>query len=316
MKRFFPKNLCEFRNCFIACYIVAIGMVGYYAYKSCQVFFDEKRSVMEVVAYKIASDLINILDHSESSLNIINTKIIASDKSKESVANILLEAGKSYNQTLLKYELSTGKFYWIDNTNYLSANSDVGLVANPIDLSNRDYLQNTRIDSRKIYVGAPIIGASSGQYVIPMGVGAEDSVGNYVGTMVVSFKLSDLADRYRKIADEFKINFALLNSDNSIIVESVYGIYADDKKLFADLSMQKINVAEEFIAPFSLTKRDNSYVVLRASDKYQYKILAGYQNKYLLQELGVKIACCLLQFLIVTLFFVLAMFYLRKDCSV
>ncbi len=316
MRRFFPKKLCEFRNCFIACYIVAIGMVGYYAYKSCQVFFDEKRSVMEVVAYKIASDLINILDHSESSLNIINTKIIASDKSKESVANILLEAGKSYNQTLLKYELSTGKFYWIDNTNYLSANSDVGLVANPIDLSNRDYLQNTRIDSRKIYVGAPIIGASSGQYVIPMGVGAEDSVGNYVGTMVVSFKLSDLADRYRKIADEFKINFALLNSDNSIIVESVYGIYADDKKLFADLSMQKINVAEEFIAPFSLTKRDNSYVVLRASDKYQYKILAGYQNKYLLQELGVKIACCLLQFLIVTLFFVLAMFYLRKDCSV
>lgn len=316
MRRFFPKKLCEFRNCFIACYMVASFMVGYYAYKSCQTFFVEKRSVMELTAYKIASDLVNIFDHAESSLNIINKKIVVSNQSKESVANILLEAGKSYNQSLLKYELSTGKFYWIDNANYLSANSDVGLVFNPIDLSDRDYLKNTRIDSRKIYVGAPIIGVSSGQFVIPMGVGAEDVAGNYVGTMVVSFKLSDLADRYRKIADEFKINFALLNSDNEIIFESIDGIYAYDKKLFADLSMQEINVAEEFIAPFSLTNRDNSYVVLRASDKYQYKILTGYQNKYLLQELAIKIACCLLQFLIVTLFFVLAMFYLRKDCRV
>ena len=76
-----------------------------------------------------------------------------------------------------------------------------------------------------------------------------------------------------------------------------------------------INVAQEFVAPFSLSKRANSYVVLRASDKYQYKILAGYQNKVLLQELSTKMACCLLQFLIVTMFFVVAMFYLRKECS-
>lgn len=316
MRRFFPKNLCEFRNCFIACYVVAIGMVGYYAYKSCQVFFDEKKSVMEVVAYKVAADLVNIFDHAESSLNAINKKIIASDKSRQAVANILLEAGESYSKTLLKHELSTGKFYWIDNANYLSANSDVGLVSNPIDLSNRDYLQNTTMDPRKIYVGTPIIGASSGQYVIPMGVGAEDVVGNYLGTMAVSFKLSDLADRYRKIADEFNINLALLNFDNSIIFESVDGVYVHDKKLFADLSVQEISAAEEFIAPFSLTNRQNSYVALRVSDKYQYKIIAGYQNKDLLQELSIKIACCLLQFFIVTLFFVLAMFYLRKDCSV
>ena len=274
MRRFFPERLCEFRNCFIACYLISSFMIGYYAHKSYKTFFAEKKFMMEIASYKIASDLVNIFDHAESALNDINKKIVTSNRSNAALSDIMIEAGKSYDKNLLKFELSTGKYYWIDAANRLIANSEAGLIKNPIDLSNRDYLQNTATDPRKICVGEPIVGASSGQYVMPMGVGAQDASGRYVGTMAVSFKLSDLAVRYKEISDSYKVNFALLSANNA-----------------------------------------NSYVVLRASDKYQYKILAGYQNKVLLQELSTKMACCLLQFLIVTMFFVVAMFYLRKECS-
>lgn len=250
--------------------------------------------MMELASYKIGADLVNIFDHAEFSLDKINQKIVMSNRSDKALEAIMLDAGKSYNQSLLKYELSTGKFYWIDATNRLVANSETGLIGAPIDLTNRDYLQHTSSAPRKIWVGEPIIGASSGQYVIPMGVGAQDANGRYVGTMAVSFKLSDLALRYGAISDSYNVNFAILSANNEIIFESGSGIFSRDRKLFDDLSSQEINVAEEFIAPFALTKRDNSYVILRASDKYQYKILAGYQNKVLRQELIAKwlAACC------------------------
>lgn len=315
MRRFFPERLCEFRNCFIACYLISSFMIGYYAHKSYKTFFAEKKFMMEIASYKIAADLVNIFDHAENLLNDINKKIIASDRSKAGIANIMIEAGKSYDKSLLKFELSTGKYYWIDAANHLIANSETGLIKNPINLSNRDYLQKTAIDPRRISVGGPIVGASSGQYVMPMGVGAQDTRGNYVGTIAVSFKLLDLAVRYKEISNSYKVNFALLSANNEVIFESGDGIFAHDRKLFDDLSVHEVNAAQEFMAPISLSKRANSYVVLRASDKYQYKILTGYQNKFLLQELLTKMAGSLLQFLIVTMFFVVAMFYLRKDCS-
>lgn len=316
MRRFFPANLCEFRNCFVACYLISSSMIGYYAYKSYNAFFVEKKFMMELASYKIAADLVNIFDHAEKSLDEINKKIIKSDRSQSELSRVMIEAGKTYNQTLLKYELSTGKFYWIDAMNHLSANSEIGLIDNPIDLSNRDYLQETTRDPRKIYVGAPIIGASSGEYVIPVGVGAEDVLGNYFGTLVVSFKLSDLKDRYKKIAETYNVNFALLNEKNDIIFESQDGVFKNDRRLSSDISMQEISVSDEFVAPISLRKRVNSYVAVRASDKYQYKILSGYQNKDLQKELAIKMFCSFLQFLIVSLFFVVAMFYLRKDCKI
>ncbi len=56
-------------------------------------------------------------------------------------------------------------------------------------------------------------------------------------------------------------------------------------------------------------------MVLRASDKYQYKILTGCQNIELRQELISKMFSCFLQFIIMSLFFAVAMFYLKKEAN-
>lgn len=313
MKRFFPKKLHEFRNAFIACYIISSAFIAYYSYKSYKTFFVEKKFAMELAAYKIAADLTNIFDHAELSLNKINRQIVLSNQGKEALNEILIDAGKSYKENLLKAELSTGKFYWIDSKRYLTANSDVGVIADPLDLSSRDYLQNTEIDARKIYIGAPIIGALSGQNVLPMGVGAQDSKGNYIGTIAVSFKLSDLVARYREIAALSGVEFAILNDKNEVIVESKDGVFANDKKMFEDLNKKEITVINNFVTNFELTKRANSFAALRSSDKYQYKIIAGFENKNLQKELLLKTIFNVAQLLFLTIFFAVAIFYMRKD---
>ena len=228
----------------------------------------------------------------------------------------MVDAGKTYSQKVTKYELSTGKFYWIDSSNRLIANSDVGLIDDPVDLSNRDYLHRTMIDPRQICVGEPIIGAMSGQYVIPVAVGAEDGKGRYFGTMAVSFKFADLSAHYRKISDFYGVDFALLDANNSIIFESKDGIFTWDKKIFNDLSAQRIDATTDYVSPFDLRNRINSYVVVRTSDKYQYRILVGYQNKTLREELALRMFFAVLQFLFITLFFAVTMYYLRRECGV
>jgi len=315
MRRFFPQRLCEFRNCFMLCYLLSSTMIGYYANKSYKAFFAEKKSIMEIASYKIATDLANIFNSAEDSLNEISNKIMLSNQSKSSLQNIMIDAGKSYDKTLLKYELSTGSYYWINAASRLVANSETGLISNQIDLSNRDYLQNTAKYPHKIFVGQPIVGVSSGKYVIPMGVGVQDHKGVYLGTIAVSFKVADLALRYREMADSYKLNFALLSEDNNVIFESGERIFANDKRLFNDLSIHEINGSKDFVAPFSLNNRNNSYAARQVSDRYEYEVLVGYSNEDLRKELALKMGYCLLQFLIMTMFFALAMFYLRKDCD-
>ncbi len=78
----------------------------------------------------------------------------------------------------------------------------------------------------------------------------KDSKGHYIGTMAVSFRLSDLAVRYREISDLYNVNFALFGVNNNIIFESKDGICGRDKKLFEDLSTREINAAEEFMMSF------------------------------------------------------------------
>ena len=312
-KKFSINKLCVWRIYFIFFYLVAIVLTAHYVREGYNSFFEKKKSIMELAAYKISSDFINILNHAEDTLNGINKKIVRSGGSKANISDILIYSGRNYNDNLLQYELSTGKFYWIDAENQLIANSEYGLIANAIDLSGRDYLQKTSSNPEKIYTGEPIIGASSGQFVIPVGVGAENAQGHYIGTMAVSFKLSELTARYSEIADLNQVNFAVLNSENKIIFESEDGVFSRDKKLFSDLAAKEINESEEFVAPYSLRDRKNSYVILRASDKYPYKIITGYQNKVLQQELSFRIIIWAAQFLLITMFFMSAMFYLCKE---
>ncbi len=280
MRRFFTERSCELRYYFIIVYLLASALIGAYAYKAYKTFFAEKKFMMEIAAYKISLDFVNIFDHAETTLNGINKKILEA-KSDAALATVLIQEGKNYDQNVVKYELSTGKFYWIDAQNRLIANSEVGLLDDVIDLSNRDYLRQANKDPRHVYLGDPIIGAASGQYVIPVGVGAQDQKGKHAGTMALSFKVAEMSARYKEIADLYGVNFALLGMNNDIIFESKENAFAHDKKLFDELSVQENNLSDEFISSFDLKDRVNSYVALRTSDKYQYKVLVGFQNKFL-----------------------------------
>lgn len=296
----FKSNILR---CFLMiCYslIFIFFLVGFK--KSYNNFIAKEKVTMEYQAFKIAFDFIAIFNEAEFLLNQIAKEISKTEEEKVSAINILTLLSESYDKTLVKGELSTGKFYWIDNKNFLVATSD-GVIHTPIDLSDRIYLQKTSHDFNKIYNGDPIIGALSHRYVLPMGVGVGDKSGKYLGTLVASFQISEIIDRYLAILADKNAQFIIADRNNTIIVASDDNLLKDDKKLAQHLEDTQISSEEESIANFDLLKGKNSYVILNNFNKGNQKILVAHENSAIKMRLFLFLLPQILGFLLATIIF-------------
>jgi hypothetical protein len=260
----------------ISCLILSAVIISF-AYRTYNSYIEKKRLEMDLVAYEIEMNLDNTFGYAESLLNYINYRIISSKADNKKIAEILAsfdESNQGFNT--IKNMLSAGMFYWIDAKNQLVASSAGNLVA-PVDMSNRDYLANTQKNPWKIYIGKPVIGAISGLDVIPAAVGAVDAGNNYTGTSVVSFKICDLLDRLGKMAHNYKTDFAIIDLEGKIVMESKVGVASDAKK--------------------------DGYILSRNIAKYPYKILVSYDKTRMRNEIFFELLPSLIELLTIVALF-------------
>ena len=290
--------------------LVVVVIVGFAArdYKN---YLRNKRLQMDSAAYEIEMNFTNTLGYAESVLNYLNRQIGNSKNTNAEITKILSSFNQShYGYDSIKDMLSAGMFYWVDSKNRLIASS-AGPI-NPIDLSSRDYLENTKRDPWKIYSGTPVVGALSGQYVIPAGVGLVNNNGDYVGTSLVSFKLHNLVEKFKRMTDFYKTDFAIMDKNNKVILESESGLFSEDMSLMSDLRFSDNALREELVSNFSPFRGDGSYIIVRKVEKYPYKILIGYQNYVITRELLTEIAPYLIELLMITAFFAMVLVRLKK----
>lgn len=119
-------------------------------------------------------------------------------------------------QNMLSYTI----IGWV-NTDYKAiVDGALRVMKKPIDLSSRDYIPNTVLDPWVIKLGQPVIGSTSGKWILPAGVGVADSHGKWLGSLIIGFQQSYLQKHFEKILDADNINVALLDLAGQIIVEA------------------------------------------------------------------------------------------------
>ncbi len=299
-------------TCAIVAYAITILVISGFAYNNYNNRIKAKRFEMEAAAYEIEMNFISTLGYAESVLNYINRQISVSKANNLEVSKILSSFNQShYGYNSIKDVLSVGMFYWVDRNKHLVASS-AGPIA-PIDLSTRDYLENTKNDPWKIYTGTPVIGAASGQYVIPAGVGLVDIAGDYVGTSVVSFKLYNLTEKFKHLVSFYKTDFAILDANNKVLLESEAGLFSKDQELMNNLNFSIDSLHQEMVSDLSLFKQKGSFIILRNIQNYPYKILIGYQNSASSWEILCEIMPQLIEILIITMFFVTMLVLFRMQ---
>lgn len=293
-------------------YSVVFLTITYFAYSSYKSYLDRRYLELSAAAYEVEISLDNMLDYGESVLNYLNRQIAISGGSNYNIRKIFNSFSESYKDySEIKNILSVGNFYWIDASNHLAISSQ-GFFSKSIDVSSRDYLVNTSKTPWKIFTGEPSVGAASGQYVIPAGVGVVNSAGKYLGTTVISFKVYDMITKFKNIVNNDNIDFAVLNKSGKVLLESQAGLFSEDQDLAKNLKLYSDLARQEVVSEFSFFHPKGNYAIIRSDEKYSYKILAGYQNGVIAKGALAEIIPHLIELLIVTIFFAIV---LRKTLN-
>ena len=286
-----------------------------FAWGSFDSYLERKTLEMKSAAYEIEFNLTNTLDYTESVLNFINRKIVSTKGNKQQISKIFKAfKGSHGDYGSIKDSLSDGMFFWIDVNKFLSVSSKYGIIKIPLDVSKRDYLAYSQKTPWKIFTGAPTIGSSSGDYIIPAGVGVSDE-NSYIGTTAVGFKVRSLVDKFSKLVGVYKVDFAILDKNNKVLMESVSGMFSQNSNLARSLELPNkslVGYREVVVSEFSLTDPRGFYIIERNFEKYPYKVLIGSQNGLITKSASSQIWPHLIELLIVTIFFLTILYFVRN----
>jgi len=254
-----------------------------FALKAYNDFINSKMIEHQQIANHIASDYEGFLNYSQLLLNSVNHEILKSKSFGDKTVDILSSIDRIRNQNNMANQMYfEGMLYWIDSNKYLIASS-AGKVLKPIDLSSRDYLEKTEHEPWKLQIGKAIIGALSGQYILPIAVGVVGEKGYHLGTSVLSVRIESLVSKIRMSLDKNAGSFAVLTNDGKVIFESSKKSnpnYLEQIAKNYDFS-SKVGVVKKF----NLLKSDDFYVVASRVLEYPYTIFYSIGNDSIIDQL-------------------------------
>ena len=215
-KNFDNRKIHRIKIGILFCIILNIGLA---IYSYCN-FIRNKTAEYQEISNHIATDFEGFLNYSQLLLNSVNHEILKNKVFNDKTVDVLSSIDRVRRQNNIANEMYfEGMLYWIDSNKYLIASS-AGKVLKPIDLSSRDYLEKTEHDPWKLHLGKVIVGALSGQNILPIAVGVASEKGNHLGTSVLSVKIESLISKINLSLHKKSLNFAIVSNDGNIIFEN------------------------------------------------------------------------------------------------
>lgn len=111
-------------------------------------------------------------------------------------------------------------FLWADKSHHVLATNNFGIIDPLKDLSERDYIPKTKAHPYQIFLGKPVYGIVSRQWVIPAGVGVTDSKSKFLGSVVTGINIPKLAQKLDVMLTNEQISFAIFDEDQKIVLKS------------------------------------------------------------------------------------------------
>ena len=263
--------------------IVSFGIKRYFD------FLDEKTAQYKSLAIQVSKDYEGFLNYSQLLLNSINNEILKSKSFGVESYEILSSIDRVRNQNHVANEvLFEGMLYWIDSNKYLIASS-AGKVLKPIDLSSRDYLEKSEHEPWKLQVGKTIIGALSGQNILPVAVGVVGKNGHHVGTSVLSVKTESLIEKFKISAEKNLGSFVILDYDKKIVLDSNKKYFSENNGFLSKIKNTDLMSKYNILSSFNLLKRNDFFIVKEDVFEYPFVVFYAVKNRLIYQELFVEI---------------------------
>lgn len=181
--------------------------------------------------------------------------------------------------------LTWNAFSWIDANDKLTVDGTAGILLQPIDMKDRDYLEYTRQNADKIIFGKPVYGALSQRLIIPAGVGVFSARGAYLGTLVFGFDAEKILTKLEKAISNEAIGFALLREKNYM-----FGSENLRKESLDEITITLANIKDEdaanktVISSQEFSNKKNSTLYFQKLKNYPISVVSFYDKDTYYQE--------------------------------
>lgn len=207
------------RDFFLFAVVIIALLIGFACWLVSQVFFGESKTIefhLQTHAERIDGAFRDLTEYTIHQMRYIGRQIKKDGRNINHVHNVL-SSFKTHPQDVFSWST----FLWTDDTYHVRVTNNFGILAETKDLSMRDYIPKTRVAPNELHLGRPVYGITSGQWIIPAGLGVEDEERNYLGAVVTGFNIQSFVAYLEQNISEAGVSFAFLRKDNRrVLVES------------------------------------------------------------------------------------------------
>lgn len=286
---------------FIFLTIVIASCFSFYLYQDQS---QQNIAVLNLVSKKIERSITDDIDYTKYQMEYIANQIQQKGDKPQFIHDLLSTFRVN---TKVNLAISWNMFSWMDKNKFIIIDGTEGILKKPIDLSVRDYIPKTINDPKKIYIGTPVYGAVSKQWIIPAGMGVVDKNGKYIGSIVFGFDIGNLIYKLEGIVNSEAINFILLNDANKILVKSSNFNMEESalSKLIQD------NGDNSVLSIQSIFDKADSFIISSKITRYPLKIIVQYDSTLSYYEMWNQWSFYIIQFAIALIFIIILLFVLR-----
>lgn len=248
----------------------------------------------------------------------LNGEIIRATHLLEAIGRQLLQQQSPSNthiaQLLRSFDTNNdyySVFLWVDEGGHVVTSSLQGVLENPVDISDRDYIIRSRSEPFRVQVGRPAAGRISNTMVIPMAMGLTDYTGKYIGSVTVSLDLQAVTALVQEYVRNQDVGFAVLDERYNLIAlspraEKLLSSNHVQEQLAA---MQPLPATSGTVTTPELTSSNRVFSYYFYPSSQPYVILTAYNSEW--SALNRLILPRLMQLLLVAAFLVSLLWLVR-----
>jgi len=256
--------------------VILVGFSLWFAYKTYNTQSYQIHQTLENQAERISTIFTDTLDYNAQSMLYMGKQIEKNGGDKQFI-NSLLQSYHVADSGIVSY----GTFNWVDNHQNLTVSSSQGIIANPENLSDRDYIPTTISAPFKIQLGSPVYGAICKLWAIPAGLGVTDSKGNYLGSLITGFAIEDLIKRLKGAITQSGVTFMLFDKNLDLIATSSH--FSADSSLVGKLQLalaKKHTSAggDGIVYTPTLSNNELPFSYYKSLEKYPYTFVTLYDR--------------------------------------
>ncbi|MEK6747385.1 MAG: cache domain-containing protein [Pseudomonadota bacterium] len=301
-----PSLSRDFKLLAVAVLVVFVLISGGITYRTYERHSERVAGDLEKEAQRIESVISSEMENVSFMLTSLGRQIIIEPElDYNNVSNLL----KSFDNKNYIYSI----FSWTDIDKKMVVSSNKGILKEPVDLSDRDFIQQASSDSWKVHIGRPIEGRVSGKWVIPVSMGITSYTGKFLGIISISIDIDILTEQILNLVRRDGISFAVVSKEMVKLAE-----ISDNKNFINDNfpATKFVNVDFDKNPSGLVSKGDivwgtGIYSYYRASENYPYIVMMGYNANYSDEAVRTMLWSRLLMILAVALFLVSFLWIVR-----